>query len=252
MATVLDIYNLRARMLPAMIGISPAIALAAISISWSDLSLPQVIATAAIAVLFVAASDLARRLGRQFERRMFAATGGRPVVTLLRHADPTLEPSTKQRYRAFLGEQLKEAPPSAEAEATDPASASAFYNRCSVWLREHTRDKAKYRILFEENMTYGFRRNLYGLKWPGLVLNALVVAVCAYLLSPFGNWIGETTQPEIFAVLTVAALHAVYFLFFVTRTGVEEASDQYTRQLILSCEGAMADNLDKAGSEAPR
>lgn len=245
---ILDIYNLRAQLLPAVIGIAPAIAFAAISISWSELSLPQVIATAAVAVLFVAASDLARRMGKRFERKMFASTGGRPIMTLLRHADPTLEPRTKDRYRDYLAKQLGEAPPAADDEARVPVAADAFYDRCGVWLREHTRDKAKFRILFEENMTYGFRRNLYGLRWPGLALNALVVAICVYLLSPFGIWMSETTRTEIFAVLTIAAIHAVYFLFFVTRRSVEEASDQYARQLVLSCEGVMANGPGGARS----
>lgn len=241
---ILDIYNLRARLLPAVIGIAPAIAFAAISISWSEISLPQVIATAAVVVLFVAASDVARRMGRRFERKMFVSTGGRPIMTLLRHADPALEARTKDRYRDYLAKQLGETPPSADEEARDPAAADAFNDRCGVWLREHTRDKAKFRILFEENMTYGFRRNLYGLRWPGLALNALVVAVCLYLLSPYGIWISETTRTEIFAVLTIAAIHALYFLFFVTRRSVEEASEQYARQLVLSCEGLMKKSPD--------
>ncbi len=195
----------------------------------------------AIAVLFGAASDLARRMGKRFERKMFASTGGKPIMTLLRHSDGTLETRTKDRYRNFLAEQLKEPPPTAEDETRDPAAANGFYDRCGNWLRERTRrDTGKYKVLFEENVTYGFRRNLYGLRWPGLILNALVVAICTYLLSPYGNWISETTRTEIFAVLTIAALHAVYFLFFVTRKSVEEASDQYARQLVLSCEGVMA------------
>lgn len=235
----IDIYNLRARLLPAVIGIAPVIALAAISVSWSALSLPQVIATAAIGVLFIAASDLARRMGKRFERKLFASTGGRPTMTLLRHADPTLEARTKDRYRAFLAQQLKETPPTAVDETRDRQAANAFYERCGVWLREHTRDKGKFRILFEENMTYGFRRNLYGLRWPGLALNALVVAICVFLLSRHGSWIGQTPHTGVYAVLTIAALHAVYFLLFVTWKSVEEASDQYARQLILSCEGVM-------------
>jgi len=233
---LLDIYNLRARLLPAIIGIAPAVSLAVVSISWSELSLPQVIATAAVAVLFVAASDLARRMGKRFERKMFASTGGRPIMTLLRHADPRLDERSKERYRSFLAMQLRDTPPTPEDEVCDTASADAFYDRCGVWLREHARDKTKYGVLFEENITYGFRRNLYGLRWPCLLVNGLVVAICAYLLSPYGSWIGETTRLEIFAVLTIAAMHAVYLLFFVTRTSVDQASDQYARQLIHSCE----------------
>lgn len=239
-AQFIDTYNLRARLWPAILGIAPAIALAAIAVSWDELSLPQVIATAAIAVLFGAASDLARRMGKRFERKMFASTGGKPVMTLLRHSNRTLEACTKDRYRNFLAEQLKEQPPTAEDETRDPAAANGFYDRCGIWLRERTRrDTGKYKVLFEENVTYGFRRNLYGLKWPGLALNATVVLVCVYLLSPYGSWISATTRTELYSVLTIAAIHALYFLFFVTRRSVEEASDQYARQLVLSCEGVM-------------
>ena len=77
------------------------------------------------------------------------------------------------------------------------------------------------------------------LHMPGLALNALVVAICIFLLSPYGSWIGQTTRTGIYAVLTIAALHAVYFSFFVTRKSVEEAFEQYARQLVLSCESVM-------------
>lgn len=234
-----DTYNVRARLFPAVIAIAPAIAFVAIAISWDAFSLPQVIATAAIGVLFVAAADVARRMGKRFERRMFADTGGKPVMTLLRHSDPTLDKKTKERYREYLSAQLNEKAPTAQSEARDARAADGFYGRCGAWLRERTRDKAKFKILFEENVVYGFRRNLYGLRTPGLVLNAIVVLVCLYLLSPYGRWVSEPTRNELYAILAIAALHAAYFVFFVTRRSVEEASDQYARQLVLSCEGVM-------------
>lgn len=241
-----DTYNLRARLFPAVIAISPAIAFTAIAISWDAISLPQVMSTAAIGVLFFAAADFARRMGKRFEREMFAATGGKPVMTLLRHSDQTLDKKTKERYRTYLAAQLGEKAPTAQAEARDSNGTDGFYGRCGAWLRERTRDKAKFKILFEENMTYGFRRNLYGLRVAGLVLNLLVVFVCLYLLSPYGVWINEPTRAEIFAVLAIAVLHAGYFLFFVSRRSVEEASDQYARQLILSCEGMMRETEKKS------
>lgn len=40
----------------------------------------------------------------------------------------------------------------------------------------------KFSILFNEFATYGFRRNLFGVKWPALLLNATVVFICAGLL----------------------------------------------------------------------
>jgi hypothetical protein len=237
----LDAYNLRARLFPAVLGVAPAIALASVAVSWDDLGLPQAIATLAVGVLFVASADLARRLGRRKERKIFAYNNGRPTNSLLHHSDSTLDAKTKERYRDFIAEQLGESAPTQEDENRSPDEARAFYERCNAWLRENTRKTDDYKILFEENITYGFRRNLYGLKWPALVLNILVVVACIALHRWGADWLGfSVSRTQVTAVMVIAVLHAIYFLFFVSRKAVMEASDQYSRQLIISCEGLMA------------
>lgn len=236
MTSLLDMYNLRARFIPAVIGIAPAIALAAIAISWTTVTLPQVIATLAIGILFIVAADLARRMGKKTERKLFASTDGKPIIQQLRHMDATFDGATKNRYRNFLASQLNELPPTAECEKSNTVASNGFYDRCGIWLRERTRDKSKFNLLFEENITYGFRRNLYGLKVPGLLLNILVVIACIFLLSPYGGILIKTTRNELFTVFIIALIHAIYLLFFVTKKSVIEAAKQYSEQLIKSCD----------------
>jgi hypothetical protein len=109
----------------------------------------------------------------------------------------------------------------------------------AVWLREHTRDTKKFHILFDENMTYGARRNLLGLKWYALVLNAIVVAICILLLTVHVPVPVQGSVPvRVAIVLIVAALHAYYVLMFVNCEGVFAAARQYARQLLLSAETA--------------
>ena len=43
-----------------------------------------------------------------------------------------------------------------------------------IGVREETRDHTAYPLLFSENITYGFRRNLAGLKPTALVCNLVV------------------------------------------------------------------------------
>ena len=108
--------------------------------------------------------------------------------------------------------------------------------QCGVWLRQNTRDTKKFPILFTENVTYGFRRNLLGVKWLALVLNVLVVAICVVMLWR-ASWAPETEQSKrTIVVLTVAMAHATYMLLAVRRTVVWDASKAYGRELILSCE----------------
>ena len=189
--------------------------------------------TAAVGVLFYAFGDMARRFGKKAEKELFPTTGGRPFPTVLRHRNRVIDDVSKARYHSLLEDRVAGEAPSAALEAQDPVKADAFYARCGIWLRENTRDKEKYHVLLEENTTYGFRRNLYGIKWYGLALNAAVFLACVYLYA-FPPQEGNVWRYG--SVLVVAVLHAVYFLLAVTKNSVLDASDQYGRQLVLALE----------------
>lgn len=235
----LDAYTLRARLSPAIIAAAPAFAAVALLISWSTLSFSNSIAAAGLLVLLFALADLARRFGKGIEPQLYAEMGGKPTVTMLRHNGPlAFDAVSRARYREFLGNKINETPPTEGDEAVDPAAADAFYDRCAGWLRENTRNAKKFHVLFNENITYGFRRNLLGLKRPALALNVFVVATCLFLLNwgsiPFQDV--EHISNRIFVVLVVAVLHALYLCFGVNKATVFEASRTYSRQLIYSCE----------------
>jgi len=230
----LDSYTIRARLGPALLAIVPAIALAAATISWSKLSLPDAIITVGIVVIFFLFADVARRLGKRSEKRIFASSGGRPPLRQLRHDDPTFSKVERTRYRGLLTTLIGTEAPSDRKETANAAAADAYYSMAGNWLREHTRDKSRFRILFEENVTYGFRRNLYGIKWPALGLNLVVVALCvAYF---WANSYAPALVPHVAMVLVFAIIHAVLFVFVVNRQSVVNASDDYGRQLFLCLE----------------
>ncbi|RWL01840.1 hypothetical protein [Mesorhizobium sp.] len=238
---ILDKYALKARLFPALLTLVPALALAFFAVSWTSIGPSQAFTAVAIAVLFFFFSDLARRAGKRVEPKVFAAMGGIPSVTLLRHRDRTIDSKTKARYVDFLASKLGESAPTREQEIEEPGDADHFYERCGTWLREHTRDKVRFEVLFNELVTYGFRRNLYGLRWWGLSLNAIVVAICLWLLyRPDASVsLAEAIESGLFPVFVVAAIHAIGFGLWVTRGAVIDAAKQYARQLILSCEGLM-------------
>ena len=237
----LDAYTVRARLFPAIIAAAPALAAIALLISWKQISLSNIIATGALLVVLFALADFARKQGKRIEPRIYEEMGGKPSVTMMRHRDNSLEAVAKDRYRSFLADKVKIAAPTAAREEANPAAADAFYEQCGTWLRENTRDTKKFSILFNENVTYGFRRNLLGMKWPALGLNVLVVALCTWLVSQ--QWpvdMADDVTTRIVIVLVVAAVHALYISLVVTKRGLMEAARTYARQLILSCETFMA------------
>lgn len=228
----LDIYTIKARLFPAILAIAPVIALAFVMIaaSWQGFGFPQALLTGSLAALFYGFADLARRRGRVAERRLFLSSGGRPFPTVLRHSDPVLDDRSKAYYHAYLGVQIGDEAPSRLFEQENPALADEYYIRAGRWLLGQTRDQLTFKVLFAENIAYGFRRNLYGLKWPGMFLNLTVIIVCSWLLIYNNNY--DISQYGL--VYFVSILHALYFIFAVSKQSVIDASEQFGRQLVMS------------------
>lgn len=250
MLKYLDPYTLRARLAPAIIAAAPAFAFVALLISWSSFSVSNTIATVGLVVVLFALSDFARRRGRNIEPGLFERLGGKPSIVMLRHRDTSFDPEAKARYLAFLSAKLSEPAPTAGDEERDPVAADSFYERCGAWLRENTRNAKKFAILFNENVTYGFRRNLFALKWPALALNLAVVLLCvgAILIGfSFAN-LGQGNA-RVLVVFVVAAIHALYIGLAVSERAVGEAARSYARQLILSCETFLGKEKPASGAQ---
>ncbi len=231
-----DSYTRGARIYPALLGALPGLALAAIMVSWKDLGISHLIATSAAGFLLYAFGDLTRQLGKRKEEAIYREIGGKPSTAMLRHTDKTFDDATKASWMQFLASKIGGNPPTAEEESVNPAAADSYYERCGNWLRENTRDHKKFYLIFEENVAYGFRRNLYGLKWLSLALDVLVFVICAAWIWnrwPVGHDDGVASR--LIYVIIVALAHALFFVFAVTKAGVIQAAKQYARQLLLAC-----------------
>jgi hypothetical protein len=236
-----DAYTIRARVFPAIIAAIPALAMVILLVSWTGLALSSGIATIGLLIILYMFSDFARSRGKKIEPRIYQLQGGKPSATMMRRADRSLDTDSKDRYRAFLASKLTRTAPTAAEEEQNQAVADAFYEQAGTWLRENTRDTKKFSILFNENVSYGYRRNLLGLKWVALGLNLAVVAICAGLLwynAPIN--IADAFTGRVLVVLVVAAIHAVYILTVVNQHSVIAAARTYARQLILSTETFLA------------
>jgi hypothetical protein len=141
-----------------------------------------------------------RDAGKKREQSLFASWGGMPSVAIFRHRDPRIDGITKYRYHKTLGGLVEGAKaPSVANEEADPSAADRVYQAWSTYLRVNTRDTKKYSRLFQENVSYGYRRNLWGLRrlfctgewtqnyrpsaWPSLFAFDSVYA--------FGDWQGS-------------------------------------------------------------
>ncbi|MCK1577755.1 hypothetical protein [Bradyrhizobium sp. 174] len=241
MLKALDSYAIKARYYPALLATIPSLAALAILISWGRFGLTTIIGSAAMPVLVFASADIARRLGKRTEEQIYAECGGKPSVMMLRYSDNTFDTTSKAQYRAFLGTKIQQPVPVDNAEQRDVKAGDSFYERAGAWLRENTRNTKKFSILFAENITYGFRRNLFGLKWPALALNlALMLLSGFFLYNKMPLATDDDTTLRLLVVFALAIIHSFYMAFGVSKKSVIDASQIYARQLILSCETFLA------------
>lgn len=237
-----DAYSIRARLFPAIIAAAPAFAALALLISWKTFGLSNTIASLGILVLLYAVADLSRNRGRRIESKIYQEQCGMPSITLFRRNDKTIDEGSKERYREFLSGKLNTPAPTPEDELANQDLADAFYDQCGVWLRQNTRNTKAFPILFGENVTYGFRRNLLGVKAFALWLNVIVVIFSVLILWRLSWNIDSLQGNKALVVLIVAAAHAAYMLLAVNRDAVRDASRAYARELILSCESFLAES----------
>ncbi|RVH78249.1 hypothetical protein CN203_11030 [Sinorhizobium meliloti] len=230
-----DLYTIKARLFPAIVAVVPAIALAVALIEFKGFDFSQVWATIGLAVLLYVFSGIAREAGKRMERKIFLENGGKPTFDVLRYEDREFSDIAKKRYLTFLSRKIGRPFPTMEDARRDPATAREFYNESAAFLRENTRDTQQFRVLFDENISYGYYRNLLGLKVPAILLNALVSLVSsAFLMNFHGPWSFDVASLKY--VLVAAAIHVAYLVFVVTEQRVLDASRRYSRQLALACE----------------
>jgi len=237
-----DGYERKARLYPALVLLLPVLA-CVVAITAASLSSLQSVAITlggCGGAFFLA--QLARDAGKHGEQALFARWGGMPSVAILRHRDNRVDAITKARYHQKLSALVKGTKtPTAAAEAAGAAGSDQMYAAWSTYLRVHTRDTKKYSLLFQENVNYGYRRNLWGLRRLGILTSALstVTAVTvAYVRSQRTGALSE-------AVAGAAAISVVFLVlwtFRFTATWVRIPAEAYAERLM--------ETIDNMGSKA--
>lgn len=228
-----DHYSLRARLQPALLTLVPA-ALGALAWAPPGARWPATLWSLLGAVGFTFfLVNVARNRGKRIEPELWKSWGGTPTTQLLRHSGPA-NSVLRERWHKQLTKMLGKPLPTADEERANPAAADELYEAATRILIGKTRDTKNYPLVYKENVSYGFCRNLYALRGLGKT-----VAILGLLLSSgAGWWFLKTAKGDLlpWGCAVVCAALALWWFFTVTSEWVKVPAMNYAQHLFESCE----------------
>lgn len=227
LSKITDTYERKARLYPALICLFPLI----VSIS---ISYPQIYSTLSGFIALVIAvggmqflAHLARDKGKNIEHKLFEEWGGMPSVTILRHRDNTIPGPAKIKYHNVLASKSKIDAPTENYEMTYSKKADDIYTSWSDFLRGKARDEKKYPLVFIELINYGFRRNLFGIKW--FCIFSAFTAFVILVLPQINHFVFSEIQ---IAVGLFLLIYMMIFMFVINANWVRTVANTYAKSLI--------------------
>jgi hypothetical protein len=228
-------YTINARLKPALLAILPVVGLASIFGSRASLAVGVWSGVVSASGLTFLLAELGRDRGKREQRNLFKIWGGNPCVLKLRHRDETLNPLTHARYHSAGARLLGMPLPDPIQEASAPDLADVIYGSLVDALRQRTRDKRQFPLLFAELVSYGFRRNLWGLKPFALWTIASTVFFQAVLFT-YGIMVRGHVDPTLIWLTAADCVIGLFWIRVVRPSWVKIVSDSYAERLLEAIE----------------
>jgi len=229
--TLLDSYSLKARVCPAFLVALPIVIAIGVWVPEAQFSAFALFGLSANVVISCFVAERVRDLGKLKEPALWDSWGGPPTTQLLRHRNT----DSSREIRTFWHQSLEKITggslPSLSSETRSPQKADSIYEAAVFRLREKTRNADTYSLVLKENISYGFRRNLWAMKPLGVVLAAFGLLGCfAKYFSDIYNELGFV--PATCGGLAICVFILVSWLFGVSREWVRKAAFEYAKRLL--------------------
>lgn len=225
----MDDYDRTARLVPGLLVVLPiAIVLIGLGVRENPLSATLSVVAVTVGAPLVLAKHVRRR-GRKLEKRLIAEWGGLPTTRLLvPEPDGSIGALRQQRRRnveRISGIRLP-------SEGKLSSLESEEFEAAIRTLRAKTADRVAFPQVYAENKSYGFERNLKGVRAEGLVVSAIsAAALVTFATLSWTNYLELDPWPlAISACFSLVIL--VFWLVWPTSERVQEAGQLYAERVL--------------------
>ncbi|MBE7639880.1 hypothetical protein GUB10_06010 [Salegentibacter sp. BLCTC] len=229
----MDRYNITARVYPMILFYLP-LSVLIIFLAWDFEKYYQFgIPAGLIGLLTYLTAQLGRDSGKKKEPALWSGWGGAPTTQLFRWRNNVIDKHTKKRNH----EKMQNLCPvefelNQNFERDNPKEADEVYTSWSKFLIGNTRDTKKFSLLFKENIAYGFRRNLWGLKLYAVILIILLMIACYFYFVFLSGKYNILHFPGVFWVAeSFLSFFLLFWLIIVRKSWVSVAAYSYAERL---------------------
>ncbi len=234
----MDKYSLNARIYPIVIFYMPAVILAVLFSLKFDKYVHLFTSFGIVGALSYLFSQLGRDGGKKKEKELWKSWGGAPTTQLLRWRNTEINLNTKKRYHSKLNALCSlDNLPDLNFEQSNPDEADEAYQAWTKFLISKTRDNKKFSVLFKDNMNYGFRRNLWGMKTYAISLIIILMA------STFVYYWVTTNTPNVILYPTefiiaegILLVILLFWVFVINKNWIKVPAFAYAERLLETVE----------------
>lgn len=234
----MDRYSLNARIYPVVIFYMPAIILAVLFTLKFDKYVHLFTSFGIVGALSYLFSQLGRDGGKRKEKELWKYWEGAPTTQLLRWSNNEINVNIKKRYHNKL---INLCPvdniPDPAYERTNPNDADDIYQYWTKFLISKTRDTQKFSVLFKDNMNYGFRRNLWGMK------NYSILLVLILMIGTYGYYwlttksINASLYPLEFLIAeSILLVILLFWVLIINKSWIKVPAYAYAERLLEATE----------------
>lgn len=224
-------YSLKARVYPSVIVLFPCFILAIVYVTNVELYYHYFTSFTCLGVFSFVLAQIGRHNGKKKENKLFKYWGGKPTSLILRHSNDHLDIHTKKRFHTKLEQTIPDIKiPTNEEEMENLQAADVIYDSCTKFLISKTRDTSKYSLLFKENINYGFRRNLWGMKTLAIGIITICILVHSFMMTQKFTSI-ETVNTKDWMLLGIFILFVLFWSLMVNREWVKTTAFAYAERL---------------------
>lgn len=233
---MLDKYSIYARIYPATICALPPIIY---FFSYYRDFYNNYIGIVAISIscgAIVIISQFVRSAGLSIQKKLLAVHWGKlPTTKCLRLRDETIDIHTKNRYHNFLKKNIEQwmPPNDIDEEQSNRDHFDNLYDSAVKWLIANSRDD---KLILTENMNYGFRRNLLGLKPYGIAICLITIFISIYNICVSVNLFHGNYIDDSLPSILINSLILLWWFTKIKSEWVTESAYKYATALLATCD----------------